>query len=158
VLDLGSPKTGDVVVFRYPEDPRVDYIKRVVGVPGDHVEYRSKVLYINGHEVPQQLNGVYMGEGGGAGMTGASKRLENLGGVTHEILVAPNGINGDFEYIVGNDEYFVMGDNRDNSRDSRYWGTVPDQNLVGKAFMIWMNWDWNASSAISWHRIGTMVH
>jgi len=158
ILDLGSPKTGDVVVFRYPEDPRIDYIKRVVGVPGDHVEYRNKVLYINGQEVPQQLNGVYQGEGGGAGMTGSSRRLENLGGVTHEILVSPSRNNGDFEYIVGEGEYFVMGDNRDNSRDSRYWGTVPDRNLVGKAFMIWMNWDWDASSTISWQRIGTMVH
>lgn len=158
VLDLGSPKTGDVVVFKYPEDPRVDYIKRVVGVPGDRVEYRNKVLYINGKEIPQQLHGVYMGEGGGAGMTGASKRLETLGGVTHEILVASDRNNDDFEYIVAEGEYFVMGDNRDNSRDSRYWGTVPDHNLVGKAFMIWMNWDWDASSAISWKRIGTMVH
>ncbi len=158
VLDLGSPKTGDVVVFKYPEDPRVDYIKRVVGVPGDHVEYRNKVLYINGQEVAQQLNGVYVGEGGGAAMTSASRHLENLGGVTHEILTESGKPARDFEYFVREGEYFVMGDNRDNSLDSRYWGTVPDRNLVGKAFMIWMNWDWDASSVIAWQRIGTTVH
>jgi signal peptidase I len=158
VLDLGSPKTGDVVVFRYPVNPQINYIKRVVGMPGDRVEYRNKVLYINGHEVPQQLSGAYVGEGSGASSTGDSLRLENLGGVNHNILVKTHKERDDFEYIVGEGEYFVMGDNRDNSQDSRYWGTVPDRNLVGKSFMIWMNWDWDASSAISWKRIGTMVH
>jgi len=158
ILDLGSPKTGDVIVFRYPEDPSVDYIKRVVGVPGDHVAYRNKVLTINGKEVPQQPDGVYLGDGGGAGMTGASLRLENLGGVTHNILIRNDDIAGDFDYYVPKGQYFVMGDNRDNSRDSRYWGTVPDGNLVGKAYMIWMNWDKEASPVIAWRRIGTKIH
>jgi len=158
ILDLGAPKTGDVIVFRYPKDPSINYIKRVVGVPGDHVEYHNKVLYINGKEMPQQLDGVYMGDGGGVSSTGDSLRLENLGGVNHNILVKTDYMPRDFQWDVREGEYFVMGDNRDNSQDSRFWGTVPDSNLVGKAYMIWMNWDWSASSVISWRRIGTKVH
>jgi len=157
VLDLGEPKRGDVIVFRYPENPKIDYIKRVVGLPGDHVSYYNKTVYINGQRVEQKLLGSYLGVGAGRGMTGTSLREEALMGVDHSILVMENRPRGDFEYVVGEHEYFVLGDNRDNSRDSRYWGTVPDANLVGKAFMIWMNWDSDADG-IDWSRIGKSVH
>lgn len=157
VIALGEPQRGDIVVFRYPENPSIDYIKRVVGVPGDRVAYRDKVLYINGMVAEQKRLGVYQGSGGGAVMTGANHLVENLAGVTHDILVMPGRPDRDFQFTVPEKEYFVMGDNRDNSRDSRYWGTVPDKNLVGKAFFIWMNWDWDADGYVSWDRIGGSI-
>ncbi len=156
IVDLGSPKRGDVVVFRYPEDPRIDYIKRIVGVPGDTIAYRDKVLYVNGAAAAQQYVGSYIGEGAGAIMTGAAMRHEDLVGVKHDILLLPQGYDREFEFAVPPGQYFAMGDNRDNSRDSRFWGTVPDANLVGKAFLIWMNWDATANS-VAWGRIGTSV-
>jgi signal peptidase I len=156
VYDIGSPQRGDVVVFRFPKEPSVDYIKRVVGVPGDHIVYRNKTLFINGKKVPQIPAGTYIGTGSGLSMSGADVRREALGEVKHDILVAPrsNGVNADV--IVPDGHYFVMGDNRDNSNDSRYWGFVPDENLVGKAFMIWMNWD-SAAGGVGWERIGTSI-
>jgi signal peptidase I len=156
VYDVGNPQRGDVVVFRFPKDPSVDYIKRVVGVPGDHIVYRNKTLFINGKKVPQIPAGTYIGTGSGLSMSGADVRSEALGEVKHDILVAPrsNGVNADV--IVPDGHYFVMGDNRDNSNDSRYWGFVPDENLVGKAFMIWMNWD-SAAGGVGWERIGTSI-
>ncbi len=155
-IDMGAPKRGDIIVFRYPEDPKVDFIKRVIGVPGDHLEYRNKVLYINGEVQKQEYVGSFVGEGVNSGMTGASVRLEHLGNVDHQILILPEGFEKEFEYTVPAGQYFVMGDNRDNSRDSRFWGTVPDANLVGKAFFIWMNWD-SAAKSISWRRIGSTI-
>ncbi len=155
-LDLGSPQRGDIIVFRYPEDPRVDYIKRVIGIPGDTVAYRSKVLYINGEPIAQDYVGSYVGAGSGAVMTGANVRAEKLADSSHQILLLPEGFERGFDYTVGDGQYFVMGDNRDNSRDSRFWGTVPEANLVGKAFFIWMNWD-SAAGRIDWSRIGSGI-
>ena len=157
VIDIGEPERGDVMVFRFPRDPSVDYIKRVVGIPGDHVVYRNKTLFINGQKVAQIPAGTYIGKGSGLSMSGASVRREILGKVEHEILVVPRikGVTADV--VVPEGHYFVMGDNRDNSNDSRYWGFVPDQNLVGKAFMIWMNWD-SAAGGIAWDRIGDSIN
>jgi len=156
VIDIGEPERGDVVVFRYPKDPSVDYIKRVVGLPGDTVRYANKVVYVNGHPAGQVPAGVYLGEGSGVSMSGASKRREQLGEVQHDILVMPRTPGLEGQYVVGEGEYFVMGDNRDNSNDSRYWGTVPEGNLVGKAFRIWMNWD-SANGGVDWDRIGMKI-
>ncbi|MCW8828758.1 MAG: signal peptidase I [Gammaproteobacteria bacterium] len=159
IIDTGNPERGDVMVFRYPENPKIDYIKRVIGVPGDHVVYRNKRLMINGVEAPQRLIGTYVGEGSGSAMTGARHLQEDLLGIEHDILVTPgrNVFGGDFEYVVPEGQYFAMGDNRDNSRDSRAWGTVPEKNLVGKAFMIWMNWDWDKDSVVDWGRLGNTI-
>ncbi len=156
IVEVGEPQRGDVIVFRYPEDPSIDYIKRVVGVPGDHIRYAGKQLYVNGKRVERKPIGKYIADGASASMTGAMRYRETINGVSHDILIRNNGFNRDFEFTVPDGEYFVLGDNRDNSRDSRFWGTVPEANLVGKAFLIWMNWD-PVAGGITWSRIGTFI-
>lgn len=156
VIEVGEPQRGDVLVFRYPEDPRQDYIKRVVGVPGDTVVYHKKQLFINGEPVAQTHLGSYQTNGTGRGMTGADMFKENLATVEHEILVMKTRPRHDMKTVVPEGQYFVMGDNRDNSNDSRAWGFVPEENLVGKAFMIWMNWD-HVQTKVSWDRLGTII-
>ena len=167
IIDIGSPKRGDPVVFRYPKQPSVDYIKRVVGLPGDTIFYKDKTVYINGKEIMQTPIGRYIGIGTGERMTGAVEMQEDLDGVKHDILVVPRAPDfamgcqvlayGPITIPAGH--YFVMGDNRDNSNDSRCWGLVPDENLVGKAFAIWMNWDseLNTFPPIEWERIGKSI-
>ena len=154
VMELGSPRRGDVMVFRYPEDPSLDYIKRVVGLPGDRLEYRNKRLTVNGTQVPVRQIDDYLSK---ERMQFSRRYLETLNGVEHEILleedapafVAPSrafphagncnyNMNG-LACTVPPGHYFAMGDNRDNSSDSRVWGFVPDENIVGKAFFIWLN-------------------
>jgi signal peptidase I len=156
VLDLDSPQRGDVVVFRYPEDPSTPFIKRVVGLPGDRITYVAKSLRINGQPAEQAPRGVY-GDGG----SGAEADLlyETLDSVVHPILLEPDRPALDLdqgEIVVPEGHYFVMGDNRDNSRDSRAWGTVPDDHLIGKAFFIWMNWD-SERGTIGWKRLGRYI-
>jgi signal peptidase I len=159
VIPINEPKRGDVVVFRYPENPATPYIKRIVGLPGDHVVYHAanKTVYINDEPIPQKNIGSYQGVGEGSGMTGADERSENLQGVEHAILLYPNRTfspNAPYmDMVIPPGHYFVLGDNRDNSRDSRFWGTVPEENLIGKAFLIWMNWD----RVVNWERIGQHI-
>ncbi len=151
IIDIGTPKRGDVIVFRYPDDPSIDYIKRVVGVPGDKVAYYNKVLYINGKRMPQGKGTVYR-----PGYDYIVRKSENLSGDVHDILDNKMYPARDFVITVPKHRYFVMGDNRDNSRDSRYWGFVPDKNLVGHAMIVWFNWelgDWPR-----WTRIGTVIN
>lgn len=157
MVEIGEPKHGDVVVFRFPEDPSVDYIKRIVGVPGDVIGYYKKTVYINGKAMTQQANGTYIGSGAGVNMSGALEQLEQLDQVKHHILIDPNAPTQEGEVRVPEGHYFVMGDNRDNSNDSRYWGMVPEANLVGKAFMIWMNWD-SQGDGVTWCRLGTIIN
>lgn len=156
IIGINEPKRGDIVVFRFPKDPTVDYIKRVVGVPGDEVVYQDKRLYINGEPVPQVDLGEYQGVGQGKDMTGAEHLTEDLLGVKHDILVRPGALSAEGAYSVPKGHYLMMGDNRDNSNDGRYWGFVPEQNLVGKAFFIWMNWDWQ-NGGVSFGRLGTLL-
>ncbi len=154
IIDVGGPKRGDVMVFRYPADPSLDYIKRVVGLPGDRVEYRNKELRINGAPVPRQQLGDYESR---ERLQFFPRYLESFDGAGHEIILekeAPGfigrsmdfGHSGNCDYNSGGlacsvpaGHYFMMGDNRDNSSDSRVWGFVPDANIVGKAFFIWLN-------------------
>lgn len=154
VVSLGEPARGDVMVFRYPVDPSVDYIKRVVGLPGDQVDYLDKRLYINGKEVPRKRDGEYF-EPDRVAYT--AQYTEDLGKRPHQMLLDESkwqdlGPITNFphrekcEYLrnglrctVPEGVYFMMGDNRDNSLDSRFWGFVPEANIVGKAFFIWMN-------------------
>jgi signal peptidase I len=160
IIEIGEPQRGDVVVFRYPEDPSIPFIKRVVGLPGDQMEYHytNKTLYINNEPVTQKVMGRYIGVGQGGDMTGREQRMEYLPGAKHTILVKPERLlHAPIEkWTIPEKSYFVLGDNRDNSKDSRFWGTVPEANLIGKAFFIWMNWDWQ-NDGISWQRIGTHI-
>jgi len=156
IIELDEPHRGDIVVFRFPKDPTVDYIKRVVGLPGDKVAYYNKKLYINDKPVNQASLGIYQGVGQGQDMTGNAHFEENLTGVEHSILIRNDAPTVEGTYVIPAGNYFVMGDNRDNSNDSRYWGTVPEENLVGKAFFIWMNWDWE-HKGIGFDRIGTLL-
>jgi signal peptidase I len=166
-VDLSEPERGDVVVFRFPQNESVDYIKRVVAVPGDEVSYRGKVLYVNGEPAKQLPLPSYVGEGAGRGHTGAVRAAENLDGREHEILVNPRApdlppgcrVLAGGPVTVPEDSYFVMGDNRDNSNDSRCWGFVPESNLVGKAFAIWMHWDGERDGfPIAFNRLGDVIH
>jgi signal peptidase I len=154
VADVGSPQRGDVMVFRYPADPALDYIKRVVGLPGDRIEYRDKVLSVNGKVVPRRAIGDYQSR---ERLQYFPRYVESFDGREHEIILekeTPGYVNramefshsGNCDYNNGSlactvppGHYFMMGDNRDNSSDSRVWGFVPDQNIVGKAFFIWLN-------------------
>ena len=163
VFGSGKPQRGDVVVFRYPEDPAVPFIKRVVGVPGDRLQYRDKRLSINGQEINVELKGVYHSEGVGSRENGSYLLEESLGEVKHEILINPLQVSPlEIDRKIPDGYYFVLGDNRDNSRDSRYWGLVPDENLVGRAFYIWMNWSSDSflnigSWDMDWGRIGSAI-
>lgn len=157
-IEINQPQRGDVMVFHYPEDPSVDYIKRVVGVPGDVLTYRNKRLSINGVEQKLQRDGDYNYVESGLNFVHTEAFKEELSGRSHPVLLNPempqihlgNVANfpqhGQCSYsaeemrcTVPAGHYFMMGDNRDNSRDSRYWGFVPDDMIVGKAFFIWMN-------------------
>ena len=153
----GLPERGDVIVFRYPKNPALDYIKRVVALPGDRIEYTNKVLYINGHVMAQVDLGKYLGNGRDSSMNGAERKSEKLFSVGHEILVNDRRYPVNGSWVVPDGHYFVMGDNRDNSNDSRFWGAVPEENLVGKAFMVWMNWDISAGQ-FDFRRIGKQIH
>lgn len=149
VFAIGDPERGDVVVFRYPPKPSVDYIKRVVGLPGDKIEYRDKRLYINGDPVETTAL---------ANEDEAMQAFqEQLGEALHQIQIMPSRPIIDGAVIVPPGHYFVMGDNRDNSADSRMWGFVPDENLLGRAFLIWMSMDFGELKFYP-ERIGKRIH
>jgi signal peptidase I len=153
IVPVGEPKRGDVIVFRLPSDPSINYIKRLIGLPGDHISVQNDQLYINGTPVPTTLDGIYQGHH----HTGAQIAIEDLTGVEHRVLYIPGRTPSDYDQVVPAGHYFFMGDNRDNSRDSRFpeVGFVPERNLVGKAVRIWLNWD--LPNAPIWNRIGSPI-
>ena len=153
VIERKYPERGDVVVFRYPNDPSTPFIKRIVGLPGDNIEYRDKKVYINGELVPQTAGTSFVGQRSAARHSGSIVAEETLGQGEHTILLTPRIRSQTYQSKVPPGNYFVLGDNRDNSRDSRYWGFVPDENLIGRAFMIWMHWD----KGPVFGRIGTKI-
>ncbi|AKU20435.1 signal peptidase I [Massilia sp. MB5] len=158
VVQLNDPQRGDVMVFKYPKDMSQDYIKRVVGVPGDKITYENKRLTVNGKPIEYTALDDYLDDENNERLVYKKQFKENLSGVDHRILNDERAANinlGDvrefphsdactyryegFTCVVPEGNYFMMGDNRDNSADSRYWGFVPDRNIVGKAFFVWMN-------------------
>jgi len=155
IIEIGQPQRGEVMVFKFPDDPSKDYIKRIVGVPGDKIVYKNKRLTVNGKVASYQQLPDYLDE---ETLSYSKQYVERLENVQHRILnserapdyvVNPQDFPGKatscvytidgFSCTVPHGHYFMMGDNRDNSLDSRYWGFVPDGNIVGKAFFIWMN-------------------
>jgi signal peptidase I len=191
IWDTGEPRRGDIAVFRYPgytcrlpggtvtrggnldcsaPVPKEDYIKRIVGLPGDTIAVKGEQVYVNGKPAPQTLTGPYHGTDKvsvqmeeNPRMSPVREYVEDLGGLKHRILqfASPEyyycrqsgGVrlpDGGCRWVVPKGYYFAMGDNRDDSEDSRFWGFVPENNLAGKAFFIWF-------SLASWHRIGTVL-
>ncbi len=155
LVPVGRPARGDVMVFRFPADPSKDFIKRVIGLAGDRIVYADKTLYINDVAMTQETSGYYTADAAGRSVI-AEERIENLGTVEHKILINPNRALDDGEFVVPPGHYFVMGDNRDGSDDSRRWGFVPERNLVGKAFFIWMSWD-SQKNWLALDRIGNKI-
>jgi signal peptidase I len=154
LVGIGEPRRGDVIVFRLPSDPSTNLIKRLVGLPGDHVIVRDNRVFINGTPVPLTADGTYPG---GFGFKGSPLGLERFGQTEHVVMFASGRFAADFEGIVPAGHFFFMGDNRNDSEDSRFQqvGFVPDQNLVGHAVRIWMNW--RLPGWPDWHRIGMRI-
>ena len=174
-LPIGEPKHGDIVVFHWPVDPSKDFVKRVIGLPGDRISYINKVLYINDQEMPQKfVRTATDTNGGNSGSWPVNVVDESFGSETHQIYVCPlstsvggTSVGGTsscpnstmqnfYDVVVPKDHYFMMGDNRDDSDDSRFWGFVPEKNLVGKAFMVFFSWN-SATNSPRWNRIGTSI-
>ncbi len=157
IIPIREPKRGDIAVFLWPKDTSTYFIKRVIGLPGDVITYKNKVLTINGQRAPQQLLGEKIDSDGMNEKWTVLLKRENLLGVQHDIYVRPDQFATDFSVVVPKGNYFVMGDNRDNSLDSRYWGFVPEKDLIGKAMWVFFSWD-NDHRRIRWNRLGLRIH
>lgn len=153
ILPVKNPKTGEIAIFRWPPDPSYDYIKRVIGTPNDKVAYKNKILYVNGQEVKQTFKGYTVDESSGKAVI---QYEEVLNGVSHAIFVRPDVPAYDFEITVPAGHYFMMGDNRDDSADSRFWGFVPESFLRGEALLVWMSWN-GKKDTVRFSRIGKII-
>ena len=160
IISTGTPKRGDVVVFRYPVEPEVHYIKRVIGLPEDHIEWTAdKKLIINGKTVSYTSNGTHNMKSSGGRLIAVDKLIEKLPEDDAHDLIIYKGSTVAGEWNVPKGHYFMMGDNRDGSSDSRSWGFVPEENLVGKASLVWMHWNWfDGGDGFQANRIGTAVN
>ncbi|HEY9102976.1 signal peptidase I [Chitinimonas sp.] len=176
LLRRAGPARGEVVVFRHPKDPRTNLIKRMIGLPGDLVEYRNKHLMVNGVRMDSQPIGQYRYGNEQGQLTQAVLQRESFGKVSHQTLIEPDkpvidlfqvdhfpyqrqcqyDVSG-FRCRVPQGHYLVLGDNRDNSSDGRYWGFVPEGNLAGQAFMVWLSWPGWGHLPI-WERMGMRIH
>ena len=150
IIDFSKPERGDVIVFRYPNYEHtqgysgVDFIKRVVALPGDIISYEKDQLTVNGEVVDYRKIGSYKGVDSGKAMSGYRHVKELIDHANHDILLHPFGHSRELpKTTVPENHYFVMGDNRSHSSDSRFWGYVPEDFILGKAIGIWMHWDWN---------------
>ena len=158
-LPLGEPERGDVVVFRYPVDPSVNFIKRLIGLPGDTISYRNKELFVNGETVPRSEEGRFTSDEVKCSTprSDATRLKETVGDVDHDILLHANSGSRNGQWEVPEGHYFVMGDNRDRSNDSREWGFVPEKNLMGRAIGIWLNFDYTKGCG-DLSRVGNGIH
>lgn len=161
IIDFSKPERGDVIVFRYPNYEHsagysgVDFIKRVVALPGDTISYEKDQLIVNGESVEYRKIGSYQGVDSGKAMSGYRHIREKINEADHDILLHPLGYSRELsKTTVPEDHYFVMGDNRPHSSDSRFWGYVPESYILGKAVGIWMHWDWNHNT-MQLSRIGS---
>lgn len=158
LLDTGAPQRGDIMVFRWPPNPSFNFIKRVIGLPGDKISYVNKELFVNGQKIPQAFyqNSIATDESGNEWHP--IEKQEDLLGIKHHIFVNEDKLSHDYhDIVVPEGMYFVMGDNRDDSDDSRYWGFVPDKNIVGKALLVWMSWNGEKTN-FRWDRMGKVIH
>tara|TARA_B100001248_G_scaffold70983_1_gene50233 strand:+ start:133 stop:894 length:762 start_codon:yes stop_codon:yes gene_type:complete len=155
IFNISEPKRGDVVVFRYPGNEDINFIKRVIGIPGDKIKYHNKQLYVNGVEYKKrkQETHEYLSD---FGRQELEIFTENDNQKIYNILNDNMSPINDNEFFVPENKYFVMGDNRDHSSDSRYWGFVPEKNLVGEAFLIWMNFN-SKNFSMKYNRIGNSI-
>ncbi len=160
ILDTGKPKRGDVVVFRYPPQPEINYIKRLIGLPGDHIEWTAdKKLIINGKAVEVLSSDDYHYKDGEGTVLVAKQEKEFLvDDKSHQLITFSNPTKSG-KWDVPQGHYFMMGDNRDKSSDSRSWGFVPESHLVGKASLVWMHWNWfDNGDGFQAGRIGTLIN
>ncbi|HKJ70777.1 MAG TPA: signal peptidase I [Gammaproteobacteria bacterium] len=158
LTDGDAPRRGDVIVFQYPRNESVDYIKRIVGLPGDRVAFHDHTVYVNGEPVPKNPEGPYSYRSKRGQTVHTQRFIERTDSHRYDVLYTRDKRGRTlYEPIkVPAGEYFVMGDNRDNSNDSRYWGYVPEENILGRAFVIWWSWDGYENSA-RWGRLGQWI-
>ena len=158
-LSVGEPERGDVVVFRFPVDTSVNFIKRMVGLPGDTIVFRNKRLFVNGEPLEMEEQGLYSSGDVKCAVprADATRYLETLGEVTHDVLIHQNSGSKNGRWTVPEGHYFVMGDNRDRSNDSREWGFVPEDHLMGRAVGIWLNFDYTKGCG-DLSRVGSGIH
>lgn len=149
VISIGAPKRGDVVVFRYPLDPSINFIKRAVGLPGDTITYRDKQLFVNGELITTKSAGRFKSSDVKCTTPAIDALLfdEQLATARHGILLHERSRTRNGQWVVPKGHYFMMGDNRDRSNDSREWGFVPEENLLGRAVGIWLNFDFDKGCA-----------
>lgn len=153
-----SPQRGDIVVFQYPPNPSVDYIKRVVATPQDTLAFRGNDVVVNKQVVPNKFVDWFSYRNSHGSVQQAKLFLEHVDSHPYRVIYTPNQSGRHISHAIRipPEEYFVMGDNRDNSNDSRYWGTVPEENILGEAFLVWWSWDgWE--NAPRWQRLGTLI-
>lgn len=154
----GLPKNGDIAIFRTPIDLKTWMVKRVIGVPGDKVDYVDKKLTVNGMPAKYTFIETTTDTNDGVNSWPVKSYEEELFGKKHKIFINDRYRGQDFHITVPENHYFMMGDNRDNSDDSRYWGFVAEENLEGKAVLVWLSWDQFDWTNIRWHRFGTWLN
>ncbi|MCL5260525.1 MAG: signal peptidase I [Gammaproteobacteria bacterium] len=156
IYSIGEPKRGDIALFYSTKDNETIYVKRVIGLPGDHIVYRNKTLTINGDRAWQTPVGMDLDIENGFAIP-VNVSMEQLPEVSHLIYTKPGyKIGENVDLIVPENSYFMMGDNRDDSDDSRDWGFVPEKNFIGKVFGVWMSWNSDKNS-VRWQRIGKRI-